>query len=258
MFNRILRWREERRLDHLVEQPGLAERWERVVAPWSAAARFRGDRRDALLRAALRFLLRKQIMASADFQLDDDMRLLLATMAVVPVLNLGLDWYRGFSSVIVYETAFIPDGEWEDEYGIVHTHDEALSGEAWPQGPVILSWQDVLEANGDDAYNVVIHEMAHKLDMLDDGANGAPPLHRDMDASLWQQAFAAAFEDLARASAEHATALPIDPYALHDSGEFFAVSSECFFEAPERLARAWPAVFSQLCAFYRQDPRQPA
>ena len=35
--------------------------------------------------------------------------------------------------------------------------------------------------------------------------------------------------------------LPLDPYAATDPAEFFAVSGEAFFIAPQRLREAWPA-----------------
>ena len=50
-------------------------------------------------------------------------------------------------------------------------------------------------------------------------------------------------------------ALPIDPYGAESAGEFFAVVSEAFFETPEVLAPAYPAVYEQLRLFYRQDPQ---
>ena len=110
-----------------------------------------------------------------------------------------------------------------------------------------------MEASGcGDGYNVVIHEMAHKLDMLDGDANGRPPLHRGMDAVAWSRDFGAAFEDLNR-RIEAGETPPIDDYAAEEPGEFFAVASECFFETPGALAAAYPAVYSHLRGFYRQD-----
>jgi Mlc titration factor MtfA (ptsG expression regulator) len=47
---------------------------------------------------------------------------------------------------------------------------------------------------------------------------------------------------------------PIDDYALESPAEFFAVASEAFFEAPDLLEAAYPAVYRQLRDFYRQDP----
>jgi Mlc titration factor MtfA (ptsG expression regulator) len=46
----------------------------------------------------------------------------------------------------------------------------------------------------------------------------------------------------------------IDPYAAENPAEFFAVTSEYFFTAPDLLQEAFPAVYGQLAVFYRQDP----
>jgi Mlc titration factor MtfA (ptsG expression regulator) len=134
---------------------------------------------------------------------------------------------------------------------------------------VILSYEDVRLAADEAAriagYNVVIHEFAHKLDMRNGEPNGFPPLHEDMKARDWKEAFSASFDDfckrvdaaeaLPEARMEAALdALPLDPYAAESAGEFFAVASEAFFETPEVLAPAYPALYAQLRLFYRQDP----
>lgn len=247
MLKRLRRWREDRKLARL-DLPDHV--WEAAIADWPVAAHYRGEARRRLRENALRFLLRKPVVAGSGFPVTDAMRLKIATMAAALVHGLDLDWYDGWYRVILYESAFIPDHEWEDEYGIVHTERHALSGEAWLQGPVILSWEDV-NAAGDD-YNVVLHELAHKIDMQVDGANGFPPLHAGMDPQVWHDAFTAAWNDM-KALVETGRETPIDPYALEDPGEFFAVATEAFFECPQRLADAWPDVYRQLALFYRQD-----
>jgi Mlc titration factor MtfA (ptsG expression regulator) len=99
----------------------------------------------------------------------------------------------------------------------------------------------------------VLHEFAHKLDMLNGDANGFPPLHRGMDAAAWARDFTAGYEDLcARADAGEDTA--IDPYATADPAEFFAVLTEVFFETPHLLHTEYPAIYRQLQRFYRQHP----
>jgi Mlc titration factor MtfA (ptsG expression regulator) len=114
-------------------------------------------------------------------------------------------------------------------------------------------------------YNVVIHEFAHKLDMRNGDPNGCPPLHAGMSLGAWRDAFRKAYDDFCRqvdkadARAEFdggraLDALPIDPYASENPGEFFAVASEAFFETPEWLEPDYPAVYGQLALFYRQDP----
>jgi hypothetical protein len=139
--------------------------------------------------------------------------------------------------------------------GVVHQGDEPYSGEAWLGGPVVLSWADIQTSEYSDGVNVVIHEFAHKLDMLNGDANGFPPLHAEMDREAWSMTFRAAYEDFcARVDADEDT--PIDPYASESPGEFFAVLSEAFFETPDVVQDEYPAVYAQLAAFYRQDPAQ--
>jgi len=140
-----------------------------------------------------------------------------------------------------------------DEDGIAHHVQEPMSGESWLGGPVILSWADA-ELRGDEpGYNVVIHEFAHKLDMLNGDANGFPPLHADMDRGEWSRAFSAAFEHF-RGRVERGEPTEIDSYAAETPAEFFAVLSEAFFETPGAVLSEYGAVYHQLAAFYRQDP----
>ena len=169
------------------------------------------------------------------------------------VLNLGIEYYEGWSDIIVYPDEFVPEHEYTDEAGVVHTVREARAGEAWLSGPVILSWADVALSRGDEGVNVVIHEFAHKLDMLNGDANGFPPLHKGMSRAAWSQAFERSYADFCqRVDAGELT--DIDPYAAESPGEFFAVLSEAFVETPEVVAGEYPDVYAQLQAFYRQDP----
>lgn len=118
---------------------------------------------------------------------------------------------------------------------------------------MILSWADVAPAPGAAGYNVVMHEFAHQLDMLNGPANGFPPLHPEMNRDAWSRAFRAAYDDFRRrVEADEDTA--IDPYAAENPAEFFAVLSEAFFEMPIAVRAEYPAVYAQLTQFYRQDP----
>jgi len=120
---------------------------------------------------------------------------------------------------------------------------------------VILAWPGVQSSGGWDAYNLVIHELAHKLDMLNGDANGLPPLHRNMRIDAWAQAMQQAYDQMnAELDANPEAQTAIDPYAAENPAEFFAVTSEYFFTAPDLLQQAFPAVYAQLAAFYRQDP----
>ena len=250
----ISKWLENRRVGKM----GVSvKQWEAAIADWSVANRYRGAERDALRDAALRFIARKTITAGGDFVVTDAMCLKLATMACVPILKLGLNWYDHFQTIIVYKDDYVSHEPYRSEDGVVHSGVRGLSGEAWLRGPVILSWSSICESGPHSrqghASNVVIHELAHKLDMLRDGANGAPPMHPDMRAGEWHEIFSAAFGRLQN-DENHGRSLPIDGYALTNPAEFFAVCSESFFEAPENLQQKMPEVYRLLCQFYRQQP----
>jgi Mlc titration factor MtfA (ptsG expression regulator) len=152
--------------------------------------------------------------------------------------------------VVVYPGDFRVRRTEVDEDGVVHEWDDELAGEAMPGGPVVLSWD---AAANDPHMNVVIHEFAHKLDMLDGVADGKPPLHAGMDARAWRKALDEAYEGLCDA-VERGRDTWLDPYAAEHPSEFFAVASEAFFEDPKETRRRYPDFYEQLKLFYRQDP----
>ncbi len=231
-----------------------AELWDGTIAEIASLSRLDGNELQRLQDLALLFLHEKSLEPSAGFELDDAMRLRIAVLACRPVLELGLDSYAGFVSVIVHPGEFVVRGrEYEDEAGVVHVGDDVLSGEAWEQGPVVLGWEEVLASGQGEGFDVVAHEFAHKLDLLDGAVNGVPPLHRGMSFDTWIETFQTTYDALA-ASLERGEDTWLDPYAAEDPGEFFAVCSEMFFDVPAELNEHHSAIYAQLAAFYRQDP----
>lgn len=210
-----------------------------------------------LRELAERFLKHKDILGAGGLVLTDEMRASIAVQACVPILHLGLDWYRGWYSVVVYPDDFIAPFEYTDEDGVVHSGERELSGEAWPDGPVVLSWHGAQGSGWETSLggNLVIHEFAHKLDMQNGDANGLPPLHTGMSIKTWRDSFTAAYEDFCNRVAHHDDWLAFDAYAAEDPGEFFAVTSEWFFTDPRALRAQYPAVHDQLAAFYRPQGR---
>jgi len=229
--------------------------WRQALASLPFLADYDGAETARLRELSVLFLDAKGIVGARGHKVTPLQRVVIAMQACVPVLNLDLGLYDGFENVIVYPDQFLPGWEWEDEAGVVHKHHEAMAGEAMQRGPVVLSWPDVA-ASGDwqaTGMNLVIHEFAHKIDMVNGDADGFPPLPPDLPAEPWEAALSAAFADFAgRVDRDEETA--IDPYAAENPGEFFAVLSEVFFADPRLLAREYPAVYAQFVGFYRQDP----
>jgi MtfA peptidase len=247
-------WRRRKILERATLPPEL---WSEVLEWMPLAAGLPPADRQRLCELVTLFLHEKSIEGAAglEAEVSDAMRRMIAVQACLPILNLGLDYYDGWVSIIIYPDEFMPRHEHTDEAGVVHVTHVPLTGEAWPQGPMILSWTDVEGSLHDpqDGYNVVIHECAHKLDMLNGSSNGMPPLHRDMDVLAWTRDWSRAYEALCAEVDREADTL-LDPYAAENPAEFFAVVCEAFFEIPWDLQEEYPALYRHLCAFFRQDP----
>ncbi len=246
-----------RRARTLKRFPIPEEAWQKALADHPILIGLT-DGEIARLRAfAAVFLREKQFEPPPGTELPDRTRLSIALQATLPVLSLGYDWIGGWTSVIVHPDEFVQRRRDLDSAGVVHEWDDAVTGEAHPFGPIILSIADVEASGWGDGYNVVIHEIAHKLDMRDGGvADGCPPLHRGMDRGRWQDDFTEAFNDFRSRRGRRGAGRRsrIDRYAAENASEFFAVLSEYFFEQPKTILREYPKVYAQLGAFYRQDP----
>jgi Mlc titration factor MtfA (ptsG expression regulator) len=219
--------------------------WERATRPLTFL-----PRTPKLRELALLFLAEKDLVGAHDLEVTDVMRVSIAAQACLPILELGLDWYAGWHGVVVYPGDFRVRRREIDEDGVVHEWEDDLAGEAMPGGPVVLSWDALAH---DPAINVVIHEFAHKLDMLNGEADGVPPLHAGMDRRAWLAVFEGAYEGFCDAL-ERGKDTWLDPYAAEHRSEFFAVISEAFFREAQETRRRYPDVYEQLARFYRQDP----
>jgi Mlc titration factor MtfA (ptsG expression regulator) len=254
-WNRLARWRERRILERRAIPEAL---WQLTLARFPFLVQ-RSDADLTALRAlATLFLADKEFIGGADLEVTDEMAVAIAAQACLPVLHLGLPAYRGFKGIVVHADAVRARREVTDEDGVVHEYDEELAGEAMEGGPLMLSWTDVADA-GDSAefgYNVVIHEFAHVLDMLDGRADGVPPLPNRTAREHWQSVLETEWQTFClRVDAGEDTLL--DPYGAEAIDEFFAVASEVFFVAPRDLLREHPALYALLRSFYRQHPADP-
>ena len=217
--------------------------------------RLNADERSRLKQLSEDFLAEKEFSSAGGLELTDAMCVSIAVQACLPILNLGLRCYRGWVGIVVYPDEFIIPRVSEDEFGVVHEFDDIASGEAWEGGPVLISWNDAQMAG--TGYNVVIHEFAHKLDMLNGDADGLPPLPPGLTPQVWEETLLAAYDDFCQQvdEAEQRGQAPLlDPYAAESPAEFFAVMSETFFEIPELLKKEYSELYTLLSRFYRQDP----
>ena len=224
----------------------------RARVPW--VARLPSERDARLRELAALFLQRKTITPLGVLELDAMQRLTLAALCCLPLLEFGAEGLHGWSQLLVYPDAFRAHRSHVDAAGVLHEGEDELIGEAWEQGPLVLSWADVetdLSAPR-DGFCVAVHEMAHKLDALDGAMDGTPPLPRE-----WQKQWARDFQTAYDAFCERVDAgrrVAIDDYAAESPEEFFAVCSEYHFSDPRTLHKAMPEVAGHLERLYGPSP----
>ncbi|WP_430387446.1 zinc-dependent peptidase [Dyella sp. 20L07] len=246
-----------RRIRAYLTPPPLADApWRRALASCPLAKRLDTTRQDELRRLIGAFLARKRFHALAGAELTEPMRVLIAMQACLPMLRQGPASLRGWRDVLVYPGEFkVRRSHHDERSGVVSEGEDVLIGEAWEHGPLVLSLADVqldLEQPW-DGFNVVVHEIAHKLDMLDGPPDGVPPLPPSIPRRRWIVAFQRAFDHLSNDVARGRDTL-IDPYAAESADEFFAVVSELHWSQPAVLRRADAAVADLLEAYYGPSP----
>lgn len=223
-----------------------------TALPWVQA--LPAARQATLATLAARFLHEKTITPVDGLTLDDHQRCMLAALCCLPLLEFGAEGLHGWSQLIVYPDAFRVNRSHVDAAGVMHEWNDELIGEAWDAGPVILSWADIAADCADPraGYCVAVHEIAHKLDVLDGVLDGTPALPREWQRE-WARDFQAAYDAFC-AEVDAGRETTIDPYAAEGPDEFFAVLSEYHFSDPATLRAAMPSVDAHLQRFYGPSP----
>lgn len=249
--------------------PTLARLWRRqriARRPFPAAWRDIVRRRVPLARelpAAQQLLLKKRIqvlladvpfVGCAGLEVNDEIRVTIAAQAAFLLLGRGGS-FGNLREVLVYPGHFVVPRSEVAAGGVVHEARDVLAGQSWQRGQVIVAWEAVRDGAADphDGANVVMHEFAHQLDQDTGAANGAPYVGRGAVQQAWARVMNQEFDAL-RARLARAQPSVIEPYAATSPAEFFAVTTELFFERPGALAAERPELYEQLKRCYRLDP----
>ncbi|HEX2796745.1 MAG TPA: zinc-dependent peptidase, partial [Immundisolibacter sp.] len=127
----LARWRDWLAGHRRAAAPQVAQDWPAAFARVPVLAHWPDADRERLQQLALDFLADKVLEPVADATIDRPQALAIALQAALPVLDLGLDWYRGWHAVVLYPDAFRSRFEQTDETGVVHQVDDWRSGESW-------------------------------------------------------------------------------------------------------------------------------
>ena len=252
----IFDWLDERRRKRILQTP-FAEEWVRLLERNMVHFGYLdADERRRLQELIQIFIAEKHWEGCNGLTLTDEIRVSIAGQACLLVLNLEHVLYHNVETILVYPSAFIPRRVEDPMFataGVVHPL-LPLLGEAHQRGPVILTWDAVRHSGRHPEYghNVVYHEFAHKLDMLDGSVDGVPPLGERAEYERWESVCKAEYERL-QALSDAGKEGVLDPYGSTNEAEFFAVVTEAFFDSPLALCEQHPALYDVLARFYRQD-----
>jgi Mlc titration factor MtfA (ptsG expression regulator) len=224
----------------------------RNVAHW---AYLDDDEREHLEDAVVWLVVDKRWEAARGFALDDEIRVTIAAQAGLLLLGFdddGVDHYANVKTIIVHPTTMTMSGERAGPVpGTVVDGPLDVLGLAQYDGPVLIAWDQARRnaRHPSRGHNVVYHEFAHKLDMLDGVIDGTPPMSSDEAAQRFAEVCQREFERLQQTYDNL-----FDSYAATDPAEFFAVATEVFFDMPIEFEEQKPELYAVLRAFYQQDP----
>ena len=218
--------------------------------------RLSADDQAELLEDIQILLTEKNFEGCADQEITDEVRVTISAQACLLLLHRKTDYFPRLLTILVYPTTYLADENRPVTPDIWEQGKSHRAGEtARTMGSMVLAWDSVKAGAADpaDGKNVVLHEFAHQLDYENFAADGTPALATRQQQLAWREVMRTEFASL---RAAEVTGIPtlLDTYGATNAAEFFAVSTEAFFERPVRLRSQHPRLYSQLQNYFRQDP----
>jgi Mlc titration factor MtfA (ptsG expression regulator) len=254
----MFQWLSNHRRKKLMRAP-FPPAWEEIVQHNVAHYCMLDDAERALLHALIQvFIAEKYWEGAGGLTLTDEIRVTISAQACLLLLGLPHNYYQNVLTIIVYPSTVVPPqrklGFFETPLAPVEDA-HPIIGQAFQQGPIIIIWDAALHGgrHPELGHNVVYHEFAHKLDMLDGAADGTPPLRDRAEYRDWVQTCSREYLRL-KHDAERGKKSFLNAYGAASEAEFFAVATEQFFDQPHLMIKHAPDLYRVLQEYYRQDP----
>ncbi|BBO34526.1 M90 family metallopeptidase [Lacipirellula parvula] len=250
----IFNWLKNRRRRRLLAQP-FPKDWEELLQRRVRHYRYLPASHQERVRQIVAVMVPEKEWAGAgEFKVTPDMAVTIAGQAAVMASGFDEPYFFDRLHTLVIHPRTI---RFSPEHTSRNPNLPAgmLSGIAWHRGPVVLSWGEVRnELTGHSpGRNVILHEFAHYLDGLDGNTDGKPPLPNAARERQWYAVTEAEYLRLV-GSARRGEATLLDHYGASNRAEFFAVSTEYFFELPHQLRERHAELYAVLREFYHLDP----
>ena len=247
---------ERRRRKRILAEP-FPSTWDAIIDANVALVHHLAPATRQRLRELVQvFVAEKWWEGCGGLELTEEMQVTIAAQACLLALGRTDDasLFTDVASILVYPSTVVTApprlGTFEQRTTPIG-HAQTVIGQAMLGGPVVLAWDAVLAGGRPDAYgNVVLHELAHKLDMETGRIDGTPRLPDRKARARWAQVCSAAYAHH-RARTEAGWPTLVDAYGATNEAEFFAVATETYFMRPWELAYEHPALWRVLDDFYR-------
>jgi len=202
------------------------------------------------------FLAEKRFEGCGGLELTDEIRVTIAAQACLLLLHRKTDYFPRLLTILVYPSTYSVEEKRPVEGPVWEEGRMTRLGETGRTlGSMVLSWDATKSGAGDpsDGKNVVFHEFAHQLDYENYAADGVPGLVTREQQLSWREIMRSEFASL-RAADETGIPTLLDTYGATNPAQFFAVSTEAFFERPCALRARHPKLYAELQRYFRQDP----
>jgi len=252
----ILGFLNERRRRKLRAQPASNEWLSIIERDVPFFHRLSASDKAELLGHIQVFLDEKRFEGCAGLELTDEIRVTIAAQACLLLLHRKTDYFPQLLTILVYPSAYMveerrPVNEHVWEEGTT----SRLGETGLRMGSMVIAWDAAKSGAADpsDGRNVVFHEFAHQLDFEDYATDGVPMLATRKQQISWAAVMRVEFASL-RAAEETGIPTLLDAYGATNPAEFFAVSTEAFFERPCALRAGDPKLYAELQRYFQQDP----
>jgi Mlc titration factor MtfA (ptsG expression regulator) len=253
----VLGWLRRRRRRRFFERP-VPSAWRQFLLANFTHYRWLSDADRARLDGLTQILVAEKNWEGCNgLAMTDEVKVTIAAQASLLAIGLVEEYFDSIDSVLVYPSGYKARETVQRPGGVVIEGESMRLGEASSIGAIVLSWPDVLQGGRvpDDGFNVVFHEFAHALDLQGHGFDGAPLLENRAQYQTWAEVMTTEYHRLiARTRRGFATLL--DPYGTVSEAEFFAVTTESFFEQPLDMQREHPQLYELFRNFFHQDPAE--
>ncbi|MDG2051606.1 MAG: zinc-dependent peptidase [Myxococcota bacterium] len=254
----MIHWLRDRRRRRITQQP-FPEEWAAILSrnvPHST--QLNADEQSRLRDFIQVFVAEKNWEGCGGLELNDEIRVTISAQAGLLVLGRPHQYFRNVQSILVYPTTIVTPERTLSHFtipGVVPAAGIPILGEAHLGGPILLVWDRVKQnaRHPEQGHDVVYHEFAHKLDMLDGAADGTPILGSRAETERWAHVCGEAFEKL-RDKVQRGQGSFLDAYGATNEAEFFAVATEFFFDQSRQMKKQEPDLYAVLQDFYGQDP----